>query len=305
MKAMRFSAPPRMSVSVRTNIGAASPRQLRAGGDRTLGLQSRIGFVDEGDLWSDSYLDYARTPGAVRNEAAVFRYTRRLERRVAPLAATDRFVLVVGGDCSTVLGCLLGSTPSSGRIGLIYVDAHDDFHTPAESGTGSAAGMCLAMAVGRGDSPRARLRGGRPAIDARDVVLAGHRDESHAAQRPADQGMVEIPGSDIGRAGPDRAGARALAHMLERGIDRFWVHVDADALDPHEMPAVDSPEPGGLKLEELARLVRPLVRHSACAGMNLTIYDPQLDDREFGCGRLLVEFLGEVLLETPPPDGPV
>lgn len=266
---------------------------------RTMGLLSRMDCVDEGDLWSDPYVDYDRTPGAVRNEAEVLRYTRRLDVRVASLVSAGRFVLVAGGDCSTVLGCLLGSAHSAERIGLVYVDAHDDFHTPAESGTGSAAGMCLGLAVGRGDSPLARLRDGRPAIDARDVVLAGHRDYSRAAQRPADLGMIEIPGSHIGRDGPERAGARALAHMLERGVDRFWVHVDADVLDPDEMPAVDSPEPGGLRVEELARLVRPLARHSACVGMNLTIYDPHLDDREFSCGRLLVKFLGDVLVDTP------
>jgi arginase len=43
------------------------------------------------------------------------------------------------------------------------------------------------------------------------------------------------------------------------------------------VPAVDSPEPDGLSLDELAELLTPLVRHPKALGLEVTIYDPQLD----------------------------
>ena len=57
------------------------------------------------------------------------------------------------------------------------------------------------------------------------------------------------------------SGAMEVAHAtLERlvpNVDGFWIHVDADVLDPTVVPAVDSPEPGGLGLQELGDLLTP------------------------------------------------
>ena len=76
------------------------------------------------------------------------------------IGGDGRFAVVLGGDCSIVLGCLLGARQSArGSVGLAYFDAHADFGTPEESRTGSAASMCLAFAVGRGETPLARLAG--------------------------------------------------------------------------------------------------------------------------------------------------
>jgi arginase len=73
----------------------------------------------------------------------------------------------------------------------------------------------------------------------------------------------------------------------------FWIQLDADAINPAAMPAVDSPEPGGLMPDELIRMLTPLVQHPGALGMSLTIYDPALDpDR--ACARRLVHLLESV-----------
>jgi len=54
------------------------------------------------------YRDFLRPPGRVRNEHEVAQYSRLLADRVAVAIAGDRFAIVVGGDCSVVLGALLG-----------------------------------------------------------------------------------------------------------------------------------------------------------------------------------------------------
>jgi arginase len=70
--------------------------------------------------------------------------------------------------------------------------------------------------------------------------------------------------------------------------------VDADVLNPLVMPAVDSPEPGGPGIDELAALLAPLVEQPGALGMQLTLYDPSLDpDRS--CARRLVALLETVL----------
>jgi arginase family enzyme len=77
-------------------------------------------------------------------------------------------------------------------------------------------------------------------------------------------------------------------------LDGFWIHLDADVLDAAVMPAVDSPEPGGPDLDQLAGLLRPLVNHPKALGMELTIYDPKLDP-DLTCGTRLVGLLEGLL----------
>jgi arginase len=69
--------------------------------------------------------------------------------------------------------------------------------------------------------------------------------------------------------------AGAVLQTLEVPVtEGFWVHLDADVLDPSAMPAVDSPEPGGLLPDELAPLLRTLVRSERCVGFRRLLRGP-------------------------------
>ncbi len=60
-------------------------------------------------------------------------------------------------------------------------------------------------------------------------------------------------------------------------MDFFWVHLDVDILDTDVMPAVDTPTPGGLTATELCDLLTPIVEHPRAAGIDVGIFDPDLD----------------------------
>jgi arginase len=291
-------------------IGAASSIGIRPYDDREarhldrapgalrdLGLIERLGAEDLGDATSPPYRDFTRVPGRVRNEADLVAYTRTLAERVAQGVSGGRFALVLGGDCSIILASLFGVGRRSHPIGLAYIDAHADFASPEESQTGSAASMCLGFAVGRGESPLARLAGGAPLVRAADVVLIGRRDGGqpygHAALSVS--GILDISGDVLSGTGGARVAARALERLEKAELHGFWIHLDADVLDPHVMAAVDSPEPGGPGLSELAALLTPLARHPRALGMQLTIYDPALDPAR-SCGTRLVALLEQVLV---------
>jgi hypothetical protein len=66
----------------------------------------RLGAVDMGDVTPPVYRDYVRPPGRARNEQEVLAYCAWLSDRVATAAAQGRFVVLLGGDCSIVLGAL-------------------------------------------------------------------------------------------------------------------------------------------------------------------------------------------------------
>ncbi|MEP6730768.1 MAG: arginase family protein [bacterium] len=265
---------------------------------RSRGLVERLHAQDLGDVVPPPYVDYVRPPHGVRNESALMMYTDVLAHRVADAGRDGQFIVVVGGDCSIVVGSMLGARRMTGKpVGLAYVDAHADFATPQESATGSAASMCLSMVVGRGDTPLARILGDAPLALPSDVVLLGRRDarEPYGHEGLRALHVHDVPYADIRARGVTSVLASATRVLEQPHLDGFWVHVDADVFDASVMQAVDSPTPDGPRLDELLELVIPLVNHPRALGMQLTIYDPTLDDANETCGQLLVEFLARAV----------
>jgi arginase len=249
------------------------------------------------------YRDYVRPLNRARNEGEVVAYSRALAERVAAATRGGRFAVVLGGDCSIVLGCLLGARQSVGDpVGLTYVDAHADFATPQESQTGSVSGMSLALASGRGDTPLAALGGNAPLVHSRRVALLGRRDAAPGAADAALQvsSILDLPAHQFTTHTATELAAAVLARMLSPGVRGFWIHLDVDVLDAAVMSAVDSPTSGGLMPDQLLKLLTPLVQHPQALGLDVSIYDPALDpDRS--CARRLVRLLDALLspCETP------
>ena len=153
--------------------------------------------------------------------------------------------------------------------------------------------MCLALAVGHGDSPLARLAGPSPIVQAEHVALIGRRDQSepsygHAAL--AVSGILDLPDPAIRPELVAATVSSTLARIGRSELSGFWILVDADVLDPGVMPAVGSPEPGGPGIDELAALLGPLANHPSALGIATTLYDPSLD-QDRSCAERLVKLL--------------
>jgi arginase len=297
-----------------TVVGAASSigirpyddgevRQLSRAPDvlRERGLIQRLEAADLGDVLAPPYRDYVRPPSRARNEEEVIVYSRSLAQRVAAATAHERFALVLGGDCSIVLGCLVGAKRTAGGpVGLVYVDAHADFATPDESRTGSVASMSLALASGRGESPLARLSGRTPLVEGKHIALVGRRDArqpwyGHGAL--AASAILDLPDAELLAHDVGELVAALLRRVTADGLEGFWIQLDADVLNPAVMSAVDSPEPGGLMPSELVQLLAPLVCHPLALGLSLTTYDPAFDADRSGA-RQLVRLLEALLVSS-------
>jgi arginase len=264
---------------------------------RDRGLIDRLRAVDLGDVAPPPYRDFERPPNRARNEQQLVAYSRSLAQRVSSGIAQGRFALVLGGDCSVVLGCLLAAKRKPGdAVGLVYVDAHPDFASPEESRTGSVSGMALALATGRGHSALARLGDGSSLVGGHQVALLGRRGGSHwrGHEALAASSVLDVPGTQLRADDWLEVAASALDRVAMPELRGYWIQVDVDVLDPAAMAAVDSPEPDGLTPRELLRVLTPLVQHPRALGLSLTSYDPALDpDRS--CARRLVNLLEALL----------
>jgi arginase len=283
------------SIGLRPDHRTGEPQQVNQAPStlRSVGLVERLEASDRGDVVPPPYQDFKRPPGRPRNETAVHEYSRSLGRAIGAATGEHRFLVVLGGDCSIVLGCLVGARHTRSRVGLAYVDAHADFATPEESKTGSVASMALALAVGHGDSALARLSGSSPLVQSSDVALVGRRDfeqPSYGHAALARSGILDLPGAALDPSAIPATASAVLDRVARPDLGGFWIHVDCDVLNPDVMPATGALEPGGPTGEELARFLNPLATHPKALGLALTLYDPSLDT-EGASARLLVELL--------------
>jgi arginase len=234
----------------------------------------------------------------VFNAAALAAYTRKLADRIEHHVRAGDLPVVLGGDCSSQLGASL-ALRRIGRFGLAAVDASADFRHPGNSErVGAAGGEELALATGRGQEDLTDLEGLKPYLKDEDVRLFGIRDYDEERTELAALKIPTVTVGDLREWGAD-ALARAAVQSLEvPDLGGFWVHLDADVLDPSVMPAVDSPDPDGLLPDELVALLRPLVNSPHCVGFNVTIYDPDLDP-EGTAGALLADIVAAAFTDTP------
>ncbi|WP_411080473.1 arginase family protein [Streptomyces sp. cmx-18-6] len=262
-----------------------------AGALREQRIVQRLGALEGGVVVPPRYDrgDWKLGDG-VFNAAAIARYTRTLADRIEGHVRAGEFALVLGGDCSIQLGAAL-ALRRLGRYGLVAVDGSADFrHVGNSEGVGAAGGEELAISTGRGQADLSDLEGLRPYLKDEDVRLFGMRDDD---EDQAELAALKISNATVGQIRERGAAelARATVESLDTpALDGYWVHLDADVLDPSIMPAVDSPDDGGLLPEELAPLLRTLVSSPRCVGINVTIYDPDLDP-DGTAGALLTDLV--------------
>jgi arginase len=202
---------------------------------------------------------------------------------VRDVLAEGRRPLVVGGDCTLLLGVFLG-VPRGMR--LWFVDGHADFFNGQTSPTGEAADMDLAILTGHGPQDVLGLAG--PLVDSTSVVLMGHRPDHlgpHVATENAriDPAVRALTASDIRERGAGVVG-RQVAAAPRRPI---WLHVDLDVLDEQALPAVTYPQPLGLDWEEFVALVGPLASAEGLVGVSIADFNPDLDPGEKHARRVI------------------
>ncbi len=228
----------------------------------------------------------------VLNADAIARYAHKLSDAVGLLLEAGEFPLVLGGDCSIVLGPAL-ALRRRGRYGLLFIDGQADFFQPEADPYGEAASMDLAFVTGHGPTLLTHFESRSPLIRETDAVAFGFRDAEDQAEYGSQPLPKELRSFDlptIHRMGIAAAAKDAIAHLSRSDLGGFWIHVDADCLDDAIMPAVDFRIPGGLSPEQIETVLRMALDSGRAIGLEITIYNPTLDP-EGRAGKLLTDLL--------------
>ena len=244
-----------------------------------MGLLEAVGATDGGVVPAPPYRDGWHPGAGVRHAREIAKYSGGLADRLQPLLAEGRFPVVLGGDCSILLGSML-ALRRLGRYGLVFIDGHLDYRHPGNAEfVGAAAGEDLALVTGRGQADLADLEGRRPLVRDGDVVALGFREGPVEAEAEdiLDTEITLVPLESVRERGARQAAGKAVEGLALRGVAGAWVHVDVDVIDSELMPAVDSPAPGGLNWVEFEEVLAELFASPLAVGAEFTIFDPDLD----------------------------
>jgi arginase len=241
--------------------------------------------TDLGDLEGFRFQEIRDPETGIRDFKLWMDLSNALSSKLGEILERGSFPLLLGGDCSMLVGTFSTFARRDRRVGLVFLDGHADFHSAETSATGDPADMELAILTGRGPDKIVRIAGRYPLLEDRDVVVYGIRAWDHISE------------SDIAVYDRRRMAEIGIRNAVKKGLGHWdlplWLHFDVDVLDPTLMPVM-FPEPGGLTFEQTLEFLR-LVWASGCViGMSIACYHPRLD-RDGHAGVQLVTLLSDVL----------
>jgi arginase len=214
------------------------------------------------------------------NAKSIKTFSIQLADQVSSVIRSRRYPIVLGGDCSILIGNLL-ALRRLGTYGLFFIDGHADFYQPEASLTGEVADMDLAIVSGRGPDILTDIDNLKPLVRDEDIILFGYRDREQAAsfgsQDVRNTSIHSFDLSYVKELGITTAAIEAVKKLLQKELKGIWIHLDADVLDDSIMPAVDYRLNGGLSFYELSELLKIIVASSRSVGMDITIFNPNLD----------------------------
>lgn len=237
-------------------------------------------------------VDCVEADGAFPAEIhTAFELHRRLAGIVRSAAADAWFPLVLAGNCNSALGTVSGLGPAP--VGVIWFDAHGDFNTPETTTSGFLDGMALTTLTGRCWSALSSSIPGFAPISDPNVLHLGGRDFEPAERELLGRSAVTVLGVERFRHGAVRPTLEPALTALQARVERVYLHIDMDVLDPDEATANQFASPGGLSLAQLEDAIRTIGERFVIGAAALTAYDPSYDPagRMVGVGVRLAEVI--------------
>ncbi|MGO7633806.1 arginase family protein [Rhizobium leguminosarum] len=228
----------------------------------------------------------------ILNARAIAAWSPNLAAAVEAVLDSGRFPVVLGGDCTILMGSMLAFR-RRGRYGLFFIDGNADFFQPEAEPNGEGASMDLALVTGYGPSLLTDIEGRGPLVRPEDAVAFAyrdHKDQEEYGSQPLPKELKAIDLPAVRAMGIEAAAREAVDHLTREELDGFFIHLDADCLDDVIMPAVDFRVPDGLSWDELGTALRVALASGKAVGIEITIYNPRLDE-DCSAGRGLADVL--------------
>lgn len=192
-------------------------------------------------------------------------------------ALAEGFTIVIGGDCTLIVGALAGARAALGQpVGIVYIDANADLNTPETTPSGYLCGMALALALGQGPKELTAPLGVGPLADPDHVALVGFRGLDTGERMAIGDLALALPAGAARQVGMRVAAALAL-DAIANDDGPILVHLDVDAIDYAEMPVKDPGDGVGLSIAEVSDLITALAASPRVVGLHVAEFNPERD----------------------------
>lgn len=276
-----------MSHAVLHLIGAAVGEGASDGGCkwgaaalRDHGIANALAATGRTVTWGDTVT--AQPMLATSRLNAIEGFSERLAGTVAQVLRQNQQPLVLGGDHSCAVGtwsAVADHLRPQGALGLVWIDAHLDAHTPDTSDSQAPHGMPVAALLGHGSPGMTDLFGWRHKLRPEHLVIIGAR-----SYEPAEKALLDSLGVRV----------MFMPEVLERGFAACFdeartrvqagtagwgISFDLDGLDPRDAPGTGTPVEQGIRLANALQVLAGCSQDSRFMALELTEYNPL---RDFG-----------------------
>jgi arginase len=224
----------------------------------------------------------------------VYQVLKNVYSTVESLRLEKKFPIILAGDHSTAAGTIMGikAAHPEKRLGVIWIDAHADLHTPFTTPSGNMHGMPLAMCIQtdniacKVNSPDQdtiqywekikKIGGENPKIKAEDIVFISVRDteepENHLIRH---YGIKNFSIAEIRQLGISEVSKQALTILKD--CEQIYISFDVDSLDASISVGTGTPVPDGLTVEEALALNTELIKDKRVCCWEIVEVNPTLD----------------------------
>ena len=233
------------------------------------------------------------SPYAKRIKGIVSMYDK-VSKAVSDSLRNNFFPVVLSGDHTTSGATIAGirmARPKS-RLGVIWIDAHADLHTPFTTPSGNMHGMPLAAAINEDNEESAvhepdaetikhwnylkQIGKITPKVLPEDVVYISLRDFEKEEKHLIDKyGMKVVSTKEVRSKGPENI-VRSVLRYLSDCTD-IYISFDVDSLDSSISKGTGTPVGNGLKEREAEDLISKFMQNRKICCFEITEVNPTLD----------------------------
>jgi arginase len=242
-----------------------------------------------------------------RRIKSILKMYERISAGVRDALKDGKFPIILAGDHSNAAGTIAGikmAYPDS-TIGVIWIDAHADMHTPYTTPSGNMHGMPLAVSLGEDNIENKvntldyetielwemlkNVGGISPKVEYRDLLFIALRDfEEQEAYLLKKNKVKVVTTTEFKKTGVTKICREAIRYLSH--CDKIYISFDVDALDPSISRGTGTPVKGGINEREAADIILDLIQNERVCCLEFTEINPTLDSE-----NVMAETVFEIL----------